>query len=123
MKKLSDYNGEEAIDLWADLMEPTATILADPEVAKFMQSGKPPIKIAHKILKTHKKEAIEILTRIDDTPVNGLSVVTRLLSLLAEISSDETIKSFFGTQGQKTEDMPSGSPTENIEEKETSDAS
>lgn len=118
MKKLSDYKGEEAIDLWADLMEPMANILADKEVAQIMQSKKPPILIVHKILKTHKKEALEMLIRIDDTPINGLNAVTRLLSLLGEIMEDETAKSFFGMQGQKTVEKSSGSDMENTEASE-----
>lgn len=116
MKKLSDYQGEEAIDLWADLMEPAATILADKEVAAVMQEkGKPPIVIVHKILKRHKKEAIEILTRIDSTPVNGLNAVTRLLVLIGELMEDEVARSFFATQGQTMAGESSGSDTENTE--------
>lgn len=119
MKKLSDYKGEEAIDLWADLMEPAARILADKQVSAVMQSKKPPIMIVHKILKTHKADAIEILTRIDDTPINGLNAVTRLLTLIGEMMEDETMKGFFDTQGQKKENVSSGSDTENTEAKET----
>lgn len=123
MKKLSDYTGEEAIDLWADLMDPAATILADKEIAAIMKSKVAPIRIVHKILKTHKKEAIQILTRIDDTPVNGLNAVTRLLALIGELMEDETAKGFFGMQGQKTDSTSSGSGTESTEENETSNAS
>ena len=116
MKKLSDYQGEEAIELWADLMKPAADILANKEVATIMQSKKPPILIVHAILKNCKKEAMEILTRIDNTPVNGLNAVTRLLALLGEIMEDETAKSFFNMQGQNTDKKHSGSATENIVE-------
>ena len=124
MKKLSDYKGEEAIELWADLMEPASIILADPEFVKSVQSGCAPIVIIQATLKTHTKEAMQILNRIDgETPVDGLNVVARLLVLLNEIMEDETIMSFFGTQGQKTDDTSSGSATENIEANETSKVS
>ena len=31
MKRLSDYQGEEAIELWADLLDPISDILTDKE--------------------------------------------------------------------------------------------
>ena len=40
MKKLSDYQGEEALELWADLIEPMSEILVDPEMKKVFESKK-----------------------------------------------------------------------------------
>ena len=42
MKTLSDYKDEEAIELWADLIDPLTAIFSDKE---FMQGlkGKPPL--------------------------------------------------------------------------------
>lgn len=119
MKKLSDYKGEEAIELWADLMEPAGKILADKKIADVIKSKKAPIFIAKDILKLHAKEAMDIMLRIDDTPVDGLNAVTRLLVLIGEIMEDDTAKSFFDTQGQKMDSVSSGSATESTEEKET----
>lgn len=114
MKRLSDYKGDEAIDLWADLLEPLAAILGDPKIANVVQSGKPVMLIAKEILKTHKTEAVEIIERIDDTPIDGLNIILRLVNLIAEIGENETIRSFFGFGAQaKTDSKSSGSPTEN----------
>lgn len=116
MKKLSDYQGEEAIDLWADLFEPLSDILTDKNVASMVKRGDNKILIAKEILKSHKKSAEAIMIRIDPTPLNGLNIVLRLIELLKEIGSNEDIKSFFGYAEQaKMENESSGSPMENTE--------
>lgn len=104
MKKLSDYKGDEAIELWADLIDPLTTILTDKEIAEVVKSGEPKVKIAKIILKAHANEAVEILERIDDTPVDGMNIVLRLVSLINEIGRNEDVKSFFGyAEQEKTE--------------------
>lgn len=115
MRKLSDYQGDEAIELWADLIEPIAKIIADDEITKIYRS-KPRIEVAKEILRLHKKEATEILTRIDPTPLTGLNIVVRLIELLLEVENSEELKGFFVSAGQvKTENASTGSATENTE--------
>ena len=94
--RLSDYKGEEAIDLWLDLLDPIYGILKDVNVANQVKSGQSPIKIAQSVLKNHKTEAIEILERIDPTPVDGISIVIRLADLFKELGEREETKAFFG---------------------------
>lgn len=119
MKKLSDYKGEDAIELWAELIDPLTVILSDPKIKKAMDSGKTKLDIAKVVLKLHKKEALEILQKIDPAPVDGLNVVFRLVALLADIGQNEEITSFFGYAGQvKTDSASSGSATVNIEAEE-----
>ena len=119
MKKLSDYQGEAAIELWADLLEPLTAILGDAEIAKVVQSGKPRMMIASTILKNHKKEAEEILLRIDPEPLDGLNIVVRLVGILVEIGERPDIKAFFGFAAQeKMESESSGSPTASTEDGE-----
>lgn len=120
MKKLSDYTGDEAIELWADLLDPLTVILEDKEVQKTIQSGASRVAIAKSILKAHKKEAVEIMLIIDPTPINGLNVVLRLVALLADIGQNEEIKSFFGYAEQGTMNGESfDSATVNTQEKES----
>ena len=116
MKKLSDYKDEEAIDLWADLFDPFSIILSDKKIAEMLRARKAPIFIASDIVKRHKAEAKEIILRIDDTPINGLNLMVRLMELLTEISKDPTMQSFFGlsAEAQKEEKL-SGSALENTE--------
>lgn len=109
MKKLSDYKGAEAIELWADLIDPLSDILADKNVAKTVKSGKPKMIIAKEIIKAHKDNAVKILLRIDDTPIDGFNLILRLATLLAEIGENEEAKSFFGYAEQaKEKDASSG---------------
>lgn len=104
MKKLSDYKGEDAFELWADLMEPIVAILQDESITDLMRSGASKFKLAAAIMKTHKAEAEQIMTRIDPEPVNALNLVVRVIRFLSEIGSDPVIASFFGSQGQESKE-------------------
>ena len=119
MKNLTDYHGDEAIELWADLLDPLAAIISDDKIQKVIRSGKSRMVIAQTILKQHKKEASEILTRIDPTPIDGLNIVTRLISLITDIGKNDEIKSFFAYAEQANKKKESsGSATENTEGEE-----
>lgn len=119
MIRLSDYKGEEAIELWADLLDPISKIFSDSDIAKVVKSGKSKVFIAQEILKKHKSEAEAILLRIDPEPLDGLNIVVRLIALLAEIGNNEEIAPFFGYVAQeKMEKESSGSAMENTEAEE-----
>ena len=116
MKKLSDYKDDEAIELWADLLDPLTAILTDKKIQNVIKSGKPPLVIAQEILKLHKKEATEILLRIDPEPIDGLNIVLRLVAVIIDVGQNEEIKSFFRYADQaKTERESGGLPMENTE--------
>lgn len=131
MKLLSDYKGEEALDILADIIEPLCMILADAEIQelnklmmakKKKKDGKYVTKIdfIKPALKNHKDEVIYILARIEGvTPdeyrdsVNILTLPTQILSVV----NDPTIKSLFHSQSQtsNTSIASSGSATANTE--------
>ena len=100
MKTLSDYKGEEAIELWADLLDPLSAILGDKEFTSGLK-GKAPLMMAKEILKKYKNEAVEILTRIDPEPIDGMNILLRLVSLLADIGRNKEIMVFFGSAVQE----------------------
>lgn len=119
--KLSDYRGEQALDILADLIDPAAAIMADKEISNFARSKKPIIKLVKPLIKRHKQEVIEIMAILDgENPeqykenVNILTLPSKLL----EILNDKELMSLFTLQGQKTGETNSGSATENIEESE-----
>lgn len=113
MKRLSDYKGDEAIELWADLLDPLTEILTDPEVASVTKQGLPPIVIAKTILKKHKIAAADILLRIDPEPLDGINIVMRLVNILVEVGERSELKSFFGYAAQeRMESESTGSVTE-----------
>lgn len=117
MKKLSDHKGEEAIELWADLLEPMTNILGDPKMAKLLKSKKAPLIIAKGILEAHKKDAVEIMLRIDPTPIDGLNILTRLVGLVLEFMNNPDMKDFFGSAGQEqTADESFGNATASTKE-------
>jgi len=119
MVRLTDYEGEEAIELWADLLDPISNIINDANIAKVIRSGKTRLVIAQEILKRHRSDAEKILLRIDPEPINGLNLVVRLIAILADIGSNEEIKSFFGYAAQeKMAEGSSGLDTENTEAEE-----
>ena len=119
MVRLTDYEDEEAIELWADLLDPISNIINDANIANVIRSGKTRLVIAQEILKKHKKEAEQILLRIDPEPINGLNFVVRLIEILADIGNNEEIKPFFGYAAQeKMEQESSGSAMVNTEAEE-----
>ena len=121
MKKLSAYKGEDALELWADLLDPFIAIVGDKKIATMLRSKMPPIATAREIIKTYKKEASQILLRIDDTPLDGLNIITRLVTLITEIVNDKTLQGFFGLSAEgKKEETSSGNVTEITEAEETS---
>lgn len=115
MKKLSDYTGTEAVELWADLLEPMTKIIGDSDIANKLRAKLPPILIAKEILKKNPNEAVEVMERIDNTPVDGFNILARLVSLLSEFMSNPATKDFF-TSVAVTGETSFGSATENTEE-------
>ena len=119
MKKLSDYQGEAAIELWAELLDPLTVIFEDKDVQNAVRGGGSLLSKAKAILVAHKKEAVQILTIIDPTPVNGISIITRLVGVMREIEDSEELNDFFGSSAQeKKEKESSGSVTAITEVKE-----
>lgn len=119
MKRLSDYKNEEAIELWANLLDPIIHIFQDKEMQAAIKNGKSPLEKAKTVLLTHKSDAVAIILAIDPTPITGLNLVVRLVDVLMEIENSEEFGSFFGSPhpGMKEEES-SGSAMENTEEEE-----
>lgn len=117
--KLSEFKGEAALDLLADIIEPAAEILADKEVSDAYKNGEKKIAVVKTIIKNHKKEVIEILAAMEGVPVEEYScnVLTLPIKLL-EILNDKEFLEFFTSAGQTEGAKSSGSPTENTEASE-----
>ena len=116
MKTLSDYKGEEAIELWADLIDPLTTILSDKEFTSGLK-GKAKLTIASEVLKKYSHEAEQILLRVDPEPLDGMNMLFRLMALLADIGKNKEVMAFFGSAEQeKEESESSGSAMESTED-------
>lgn len=115
MKKLSDYKDEEAIELWADLLEPMASIFSDQKIVEVLQDKTKSMMIkAKEMLKSHKEDVSQILLRIDDTPLDGLNVLTRLIALMNDFQRSDGASDFFeSAEQERTDSVSFGSATEN----------
>lgn len=117
--KLSEYKGEKAIEVFADLLEPISEILSDKEVTNGIQADLPKIVIIRKAMKNHAKAIVKILAILDDEnpetyEVNFVTIPIKLMELM----NDEALTDLFTSQAQTTEENSSGSATENTEESE-----
>lgn len=116
MKKLSDYKGEEAIELWADLIEPFVSMISNDKVKAAISARKKPIDIAKVMLKENADAGQQILLAIDPTPVDGVNAFVRIINILLEMLNNPEFMSFFGFAVKETEaSESSGNVTENTE--------
>ena len=114
MKKLSDYQGEDAIELWADLLEPLTRIFGDTDIQQTLIGNASLLEKAKTILGKHKRETTEILVRIDPTPLNGMNIIGRLMNLITEFQESGYFGDFFESQSpDETAKGSSGDVTEN----------
>lgn len=115
MKKLSDFKGEEAFDLLADLIDPMGDIFSNGE---FLQAlGTDNKKALKSLLKNNRKSVVEVLARLNEVPVEDFqyNVATLTVQCLA-LMNDKELLSVFTSQGQIEEEDASGSATENTQE-------
>lgn len=114
--RLTDFKGNDAIEVLADVMMPISEIVSDGEFQRLIKTtGTPIIQIAVYILRNFPDEVLDIyepLTkekREEATP-------TKLIQLILDIMNDPELSSLFTSQGQKEALTPSGSVTENTED-------
>lgn len=118
--RLSDFKDDEALEVLADILEPTASILADEEIQKMRDAKANRIKIVAYVIRHHKQSIIEILARLDNTPVEEyhINAVTLPLKLL-ELINDPEVQSLFTSQSQETGQTAFGSAMGHIKEEES----
>lgn len=119
MKKLSDYTGKEAIELWADIFEPLSVILNDSDMKDDMTKKSISLmEEAKVVMKKYPNEIYEIIKRIDpEGDINGANVFTKVAVLLAELRYGDRVSAFFSSAEQEiSENESSGSATENTED-------
>lgn len=100
--KLSDYKGEAALDLLADLMEPVVEIIGDDKFKDMVRGGEDKLKIAKHLLKGHKRSILTVMALVDGQDPNTyepnvLSIPLKLMELI----NDPDIVELFTMQGQK----------------------
>lgn len=122
--KLSEYRGDDALEVLAELIEPTVEILADADIAAAWRDrnpnktrGQKQLKAVSIALKKHKEAVIAILAALDhetqDEYREKINVVT-LPKKLLEVLNDKDLRAFFTSQEQ-TRGVPSGSASASTE--------
>lgn len=123
--KLSEYRGDDALEVLAELIEPAVEILADADIAAAWRDknpnktrGQKQLKAVSIAIKKHKEAVIAILAALDhETPDEyreKINVVT-LPKKLLEVLNDKDLRNFFTSQEQ-TKVEPSGSASASTEE-------
>lgn len=111
--KISEFEGEQALDLLADLIEPTAIILADSKIKSLQAAGASLARIAGTMIKDHKPEVMQILAAMDGVPVDEYKCTPfKAIKQLMDLLNDEELMSFFKSAPESTEQKSSGSATE-----------
>ena len=113
--KLSEYQGEAALDILADLIEPVGEIMTGKEIGEVFKKNR--FKAIGMAIKNHKKAVMQIMATIDGVPVeeykcNVFTLPVKILELL----NDPDIVQLFTYQGQTGDANSSGSASENTEE-------
>ena len=113
--KLSEYQGEEALDLLADLIEPAGEIMSDKEIGDLFKKNR--FKAIGLAIKNHKKAVMQIMATMDGVPVDEYkcNVFTLPVKILELLNDSELIR-LFTYQGQTGDANSSGSASENTEE-------
>ena len=114
--KLSDFKGEEAIEILADIMEPASIIMGDEAVQRMLtQKGNSYMKVASYILKEYKKEILDMYEPLTKES-RGEATPVKLIKVIVDILNDPELTSLFTSQGQEEALKSSGSATENTED-------
>ena len=113
--KLSEYQGEAAIDLLADLIEPVGEIMSYKENGEIFKKNR--FKAIGLAIKNHKKAVIQIMAIMDGVPVDEYkcNVFTLPVKIL-ELLNDPALVQLFTYQGQTGDAKSSGSASENTGE-------
>ena len=115
--KLSDIKGERAIEVIADLIEPVANIATDKECAdlfsvkpvkgedKNVSARKHLVKKVPLLLRTHKRDVIQIIATIDGKSVDEMNLFSIAAALIG-IVQDEALIELFTSAAQSVEETP-----------------
>lgn len=119
MKKLAEYKDEEALEILADLLDPTIKILGDKEIAQIVRSGNK-LTLVKEIIKKYPKDIMEIMAILEGVPIEEYHInIISLPKMLADIINDPLLSDFFVSQGEMVSKTPSGSAMDHIQEDET----
>ena len=115
--KLSDIKGERAVEVIADLIEPIANIASDKECAdlfsvkpvkgenKNVTARKHLVKKVPLLLKTHKRDVIQVIATLDGKSVEDMNLFSITAALIG-IVQDEALIELFTSAARSVEETP-----------------
>lgn len=112
--KLSDYRGEKALEVLADIIEPAVEIMQDKRISTAAKAGKTMdiVKIA---CKYHKQALITIMAVLDgEYPATYEVGVLTLPAKILEIVNDPDIQTLFTSPPKREVKKSSGKKSDNI---------
>lgn len=113
--KLSEYQGEAALDILAELIEPAGEIMSDKNLGEVFKENR--FKAIGMAIKNHKKAVMQILATMDGVPVDEYKCnVFSLPVKILEILNDPEMIQLFQYQGQTGDAKSSGSASVNTED-------
>lgn len=97
MKRLSDYTGDEAIEKSGEILAPYFAIISDSDLMSEFDSAENKMSVVGKIMKKYKKEAFEMVSAVDDSPVTAANAFPRFFSVFTDLMSNKDFTDFFGS--------------------------
>lgn len=115
MRKLSEIQNEDALDVLCDLLDPTMAIVKDPAVLVCIKK-KDKLAATKVAIKNHKGSVLEILAILEGIPLSEYKVsLVELPIKVYEVLNDPVLLDFFVSQGLTNPGASSGSATESTE--------
>ena len=122
MRKLSEIQNEDALDVLAELLDPIAELSKDKEIRRPNKNEKGEdvpknkLEMVQIAIRKHKRAVLKILATLDGVPLEEYNINLIQIPLkVYELLNDEDMMAFFQSQGLNLSDAFSGSATENIE--------
>jgi len=115
--KLSEIKGERAVEVIADLIEPIANIASDKECSdlfsvkpvkdedKKVTARKHLVKKVPLLLKTHKRDVIQIIATLDGKTIDEMNLFSITAALIGMIQ-DEALIELFTSAARNVEETP-----------------
>lgn len=122
MRDLNKVTGDEALDFWIDIFEPSARIIADPLVDDYRKGkleGMSMASFISKLVKNHKTEMWEVLSAFQGVSVEQCKSTTNVVMIprmIMDIVKMEGFRDFFSSL--LPTQVQSGDATESTEVEE-----
>lgn len=114
-------SNEDKLELFADVLEPFAALLADGEVMGVLNRNEPIIRAVSLAIKRHKAEVTEIFARLEgvepeEYDFNPMRVTFKALQFFGRSDVQQMVRELFTSPEQNDAGASSGAATENIED-------